>query len=150
LGDRSILAPAHLIDVKNKLNLQVKKREWFQPFCPSLLEEDAPKIFEDYENKPDRMMTMGFMARPEIRERVQSVIHVDGSSRPQMVGNENPNYRKLIETVRNNTQIGIILNTSFNLHGFPIVCTPADAIKTMLDTNTRYMIMGNYFVELKQ
>ncbi len=66
-----------------------------------------------------------------------------------MLGDENPRFRKLIEEVRKNTGLGIILNTSFNLHGFPIVNSPEDAIETMLKTKAPYMGIGNFFVELK-
>lgn len=150
LGNRSIVAPAFSLELKNRLNMQVKRREWFQPFCPSLLEEDAKKIFEDYDNVPDRLMTMGYMTFSKIRDRVVSVIHVDGSSRPQMVGSENKKYREMIERVKRVIGDGIVLNTSFNIHGEPIVCSPKDAIETMIRTKTKHMVMGNYLLELKQ
>lgn len=147
LGNRSVVAHAGSAEIKNKLNLLVKKRDWFQPFCPSLIDEDANKIFEDYD-RPDRFMTMGYMTREKIRDRVKSVIHVDGSSRPQMVGDENEKYRDLIKQVKRRDGYGIILNTSFNIHGEPIVCSPRDAIDTMVRTKTKYMVLGNFFVEL--
>jgi carbamoyltransferase len=149
LGNRSIIGPAFSMELKNRLNMQVKKREWFQPFCPSLLEEEAKRIFEDYDNNPDRFMTMGFMTNPNVRDRVVSVIHVDGSSRPQMVGGENKKYREMIERVKRVIGDGIVLNTSFNIHGEPIVCSPKDAVETMIATKTKHMIMGNYLLELK-
>lgn len=149
LGNRSILAPAFSQKIKDKLNLKVKRRNWFQPFCPSLLEEESKKFFEDYDGMPDKFMTMGFMSRPEVKDRVKAVIHVDGSSRPQMVCEENKNYKKLIKQIKKNTGDGIVLNTSFNIHGEPIVCSPIDAIDTMIRTKTKYMILGSFFVELK-
>ena len=148
LGNRSILAPASPVEIKDKLNLQIKKRSWFQPFCPSLLEEEAEKIFLDVDAH-DRFMTMGYLSKEEVRDKIISVVNVDGSARPQMLGDENPRFRKLIEEVRKNTGLGIILNTSFNLHGFPIVNSPEDAIETMLKTKAPYMGIGNFFVELK-
>ncbi len=147
LGNRSIIAPSSSLEIKNRLNINVKKRDWFQPFCPSLIEEDAESVFEDYD-KADRFMTMGFMTRKSVRSKVKSVIHVDGSSRPQMVGKENEKYWELIRHVKRNTGLGVILNTSFNIHGEPIVCTPKDALSTMVRTKTHYMILGNYLVEL--
>ncbi|HIE33737.1 MAG TPA: hypothetical protein EYP86_01185 [Candidatus Altiarchaeales archaeon] len=146
LGNRSIIAPSSPVEIKDKLNLQIKKRSWFQPFCPSLLEEDADRIFEDVDTY-DRFMTMGFMTREEIRDRVISVINIDGSARPQMLGNENPRYRRLIDEVKKNTGLGIILNTSFNLHGYPIVNTPEDAIDVFIKTKAPYMAIGNCFIE---
>lgn len=148
LGNRSILAPSSPLEIKDKLNLQIKKRSWFQPFCPSLLEEEAEKIFYDVDAY-DRFMTMGYMSKEELRDKVISVVNVDGSARPQMLGNENPKFRNLIEEVRKNTGLGIILNTSFNLHGYPIVNSPKDAIDMMLKTKAPYMGIGNFFVELK-
>ncbi len=149
LGNRSILAPAGSLDIKNNLNMNVKKRGWFQPFCPSLLDEDAKTVFEDYDHA-DKFMTMGHMAKPEFRPQLASVTHIDGSARPQMVTDENKRYRELIEQVKKNTGLGVVLNTSFNLHGFPIVCSPKDAIEVMLNTKTRYMFLGNFYVELKR
>jgi len=148
LGNRSILAPASPIEIKDKLNLQIKKRSWFQPFCPSLLEEHAEKIFSDVDSF-DGFMTMGYWTRPELRDKIISVINVDGSARPQMLGKENPGFRKLIETVAKKTGHGIILNTSFNLHGYPIVNTPEDAIDMMLKSKAPIMAIGNFLVELK-
>jgi carbamoyltransferase len=79
LGNRSILAPAGDENIKNDLNLKVKKREWFQPFAPSLLKEDARKIIEDIKNKydVDKFMTMGYLAKKEIADRIKAVVHVD-------------------------------------------------------------------------
>ncbi|MDI6826242.1 MAG: carbamoyltransferase C-terminal domain-containing protein [Candidatus Aenigmarchaeota archaeon] len=148
LGNRSILAPAFSLEIKDELNLHIKKRNWFQPFCPSLLKEEAEKFFVDIKGY-DKFMTMGYRTRPEVRERVKAVINIDGSARPQMLEDENPRYRRLIEQVKKNTGDGIILNTSFNLHGEPIVCTPKDALETMVKTRTKYMALGNFFIELK-
>lgn len=147
LGNRSIIASAASLDAKDKLNLRIKKRNWFQPFCPSLLEEEADKLFEDVDHY-DRFMTMGYMTKKDVRDRIAAVINVDGSARPQMLGSENPKYRKLIENVKKLTGDGIILNTSFNLHGFPIVNTPADAIDMMLKSGAQRMALGNFYIEI--
>ncbi len=149
LGNRSILAPASPVEIKDKLNLQIKKRSWFQPFCPSLLEEHAKRIFSDVDSY-DRFMTMGYLSRPDIRDKVVSVINVDGSARPQMLGDENPGFRKLLKTVAKNTGLGVVLNTSFNLHGYPIVCTPGDALDMMLRSGAPVMAAGNFLIELKR
>lgn len=148
LGNRSILAPAFSMEIKDELNLHIKKRNWFQPFCPSLLKEEAEKFFIDIKGY-DKFMTMGYRTKPEVRDRVKAVINIDGSARPQMLEDENPNYRKLIEQVKKRTGDGIILNTSFNLHGEPIVCTPKDALQTMIKTKTKCMALGNFFIQLK-
>jgi carbamoyltransferase len=146
LGNRSILAPAGDLKVKDKLNLEIKERDFFQPFCPSLLEEEKDKIFSDA-NTIDRFMTMGYMAKKEVKDDVAAVINVDGSARPQMLGGENPLYRRLISQVNKASGYGIVLNTSFNLHGFPIVSTPADAVDMMIKSKAKYLCVGPYFVE---
>ncbi|MFN6992511.1 MAG: carbamoyltransferase C-terminal domain-containing protein, partial [Fervidobacterium sp.] len=144
-----ILAPTWSVDVKNKLNIFVKKREWYQPFCPSLIAEDAKEIFEDFDGSYDKFMTMGYMSKNEIRDKILSVIHTDGSARPQMVGSENERYRILISQIKKNIGLGIVLNTSFNIHGDPIVCSPKDAIETQIKTKTKYMFLEDYFIQLK-
>ena len=148
LGNRSIIAAANSEEIKTRLNLEVKKREWFQPFCPSLLERDARIIFEDYDGKPDKFMTMGFVVRKKFYKDAQSAVHIDRSARPQMVGKENKKYSNLINHTRKKG-VKVILNTSFNIHGQPIVFSPKDAIETMLKTKTKHMILGNYYVGLK-
>jgi carbamoyltransferase len=144
LGNRSIIGPAFSEQLKDKLNLKVKMREWYQPFCPSLLDEEAPKLFQDADT--DRFMTNAYIAKPEYAQQLKSVLNIDGSARPQMVGTENPRYRQLIQNVKKHTGHGIILNTSFNLHGYPIVSTPEQALEVMKKTRTRYMVMGDYLL----
>jgi carbamoyltransferase len=147
LGDRSILAPAHSLRCKEDLNLFLKRRNWFQPFCPSMLKEDAPVLINDYDGKPSQFMTMAYVAKDEVLEKVAAVIGKDGSLRPQIVEDENPKYRKVIEEVKKLTGFGIILNTSFNRHGEPLVNSPADALRTFKTTGCEYLVMGNYLIE---
>ena len=146
LGNRSILAPSSSETVKDKLNMYVKKREWFQPFAPSLLESDAPKLLEYDDKGADRYMTMTYMVRPEMYEMTRSVVNVDHSARPQMVGSENTFYMELLKSVKRHTGYGIVLNTSFNLHGYPIVMSPADALKVMKETGTKHMFINGITV----
>tara|TARA_B100002003_G_C13942447_1_gene457303 strand:- start:117 stop:812 length:696 start_codon:yes stop_codon:yes gene_type:complete len=146
LGNRSILAPAFSEEVKDKLNLQIKRREWFQPFCPSLLKEEAKKFFTDIKQY-DKFMVMGYNTKKSIRHKLKSVINVDGSARPQMLDNENKKFRNLIKQVKKNTGDGVVLNTSLNLHGFPIVNKPEEAIEVMLNTKSKYLALGNYLIK---
>ncbi|MGC8652070.1 MAG: carbamoyltransferase C-terminal domain-containing protein [Candidatus Micrarchaeia archaeon] len=147
LGNRSILAPSSSDTVKDKLNLYVKKREWFQPFAPSLLEKDAEKILK-YDNKgPDKFMTNTYYIKEDLDHIARAVTNVDRSARPQMVGKENKLYEELLHGIRKRTGYGIVLNTSFNVHGAPIVMSPADALNTMEQTRTRYMFINGVFVE---
>ncbi len=148
LGNRSILASAYSRDVKDRLNVQLKKRDWFQPFCPSVLAEDSKRLFEDVDQY-DRFMTMGYMAREGIAKKIVAVLNVDNSARPQMLLDENPRYRKLLEYVKQKTGYGIVLNTSFNIHGYPIVNTPLDAIKSMKEGKAKYLAIGDYWVEAR-
>lgn len=147
LGSRSILARPDSLAIKDALNLRLKKRVWYQPFCPSMLEPDAEEILEDYDGTLNRFMTMAYMVREEKREIVQGAINIDGSCRPQIVGDENPLYRDLLQEVKHLTGHGVLLNTSFNLHGEPIVRSPEDAVRTMKETGNEYMVMGNFLVE---
>ena len=149
LGDRSILAPADDEDVKEKLNIHVKKREWFQPFCPSMLETEAANIL-DYDTKgADRFMTMAYRVKKERQNLTRAVMHIDGTARPQMVGDENKPYQELLRKMKKATGAGVVLNTSFNLHGFPIVMTPEDAVSVMKSTKTKYMFINGLFITNK-
>ena len=92
-------------------------------------------------------MVMGYNTKENIRHKIKSVINIDGSARPQMLDNENKKFRNLIKQVKRNTGDGIVLNTSFNLHGFPIVNTPEEAIEVMLNTKSEYLILGDYLIK---
>ncbi len=148
LGNRSILASADSSSAKDMLNIYVKHREWYQPFAPSMLEEEAVKALEGVKSR-DRFMTTAYKVKGAYAEQMRSVVHIDMTARPQMLGNENRSYRALIEALKKKTGCGVVLNTSFNIHGMPIVLSPADAIETMEKTKTRYMFIGDYFVENK-
>ena len=148
LGNRSILALPNSKRIRDLLNLRLKMRVWYQPFCPTMLEEEAPYYLEDYD-APNRFMTMGYMVRDERRDEVEGVISVDGSCRPQMVDGAATRYGKLLSSLKALTGRGVLLNTSFNLHGEPLVCSPQDAIDTLKRTGNEYLVMGNYLVRGK-
>ncbi len=146
LGNRSIVAKAGSDDVKDRLNMYVKKREWFQPFAPSMLAEDAHRLLEDV-SEHNRFMTMAYRVKEQHREIMKSVVHVDMTARPQMVGEENKGYMEMLRSVKKKSGYGVVLNTSLNIHGMPIAMTPEDVIHVAKETGTRYMFLGNYFVE---
>jgi carbamoyltransferase len=146
LGNRSILAKAGSEKVKEKLNLYVKQREWYQPFCPSMLEEESRRLLEQVKGI-DRYMTMAYKVKDGKEDVMRSVVHIDNTARPQMVGDQNKNYRRLLERVRKKLGYGVVLNTSFNIHGMPIAMSPEDALLTMKKTKTRHMFLGGYYVE---
>ncbi len=112
-----------------------------------MLEEEADVVLEDACGGPNRFMTMGYMVRQDMQEQLEGVIGVDGSCRPQMVGGEAPLFRALLTAVKRRTGRGVVLNTSFNIHGEPLVCSPQDALRTLRETGSDTLIMGNYLIE---
>ena len=150
LGGRSILARADSEDVKDALNLRLKKRVWYQPFCPSMLEEDATRLLADYDGRPNRFMTMAYMVREDQRNHLKGVINVDGSCRPQIIPPDESLYGRLLTAVKGQTGRGVVLNTSFNVHGEPMVCSPRDAVRTMKETGNEYLAIGSFMVTQKQ
>jgi len=146
LGNRSILALPNSKRIRDLLNLRLKMRVWYQPFCPSMIEEDALKYLEQYNGVPNRFMTMGYMVKDDLQEEVEGVISVDGSCRPQIIPAAGSRYGKLLQEIKNLTGTGVILNTSFNVHGEPLVCSPQDAINTLKKTGNEYLVMGNYLI----
>jgi len=149
LGHRSILARSDDKAIKDRLNLLLKKRVWYQPFCPSMLIEDAPALLETQgqEIRDNRFMTMGFRVRPERLALMEGVINVDGTCRPQFVGDEVPRYRALLQRLKETLGFGVVLNTSFNLHGEPMVCSPDEAVEMQRRTGIRYLIMEDWLIE---
>jgi len=149
LGNRSILAPAHSEEIKNELNLIQKKRVWYQPFCPTILLDDAKEILEDLKGTPNEFMTMGYMVKKEKQKLVKGVINIDGSCRPQIITNPNSRYARLLSEYKKLSGVGILLNTSFNLHGEPLICSPEDALSTFSRTEAKYLVLENYLVTKK-
>ncbi len=146
LGNRSILAPPHSEEIKNELNLVQKKRVWYQPFCPTMLIDDAKELLEDLKGTPNKFMTMGYMVKKDKQKFVKGVINIDGSCRPQIITDCNLRYAKLLSEYKKLSGIGVLLNTSFNLHGEPLVCSPEDALSTFSRTKAKYMVLGNYLL----
>jgi len=149
LGHRSILARPDDRAIKDRLNLLLKKRVWYQPFCPSILIEDAPALLETggQEIRDNRFMTLGFRVRPERLSLMEGVINIDGTCRPQFVGDEEPRYRALLLHLKKALGLGVVLNTSFNLHGEPLVCAPDEAVAMLRQAGIRYLIMEDVLIE---
>ena len=145
LGHRSILALPNSKRIRDLLNLRLKMRVWYQPFCPTMLEEDASVYLEDYDS-PNRFMTMGYMVKDGYRDELEGVLSVDGSCRPQVVRANEPCLGMLLSTLKALTGRGVVLNTSFNIHGEPLVCSPQDALNTLKKTRNDYLVIGNYLV----
>ena len=140
MGNRSILADPRRADMKDVLNLKIKRRESFRPFAPSILEERTGEWFTiDY---PDPFMLKVYPIRPEKRAAIPAVVHVDGTGRLQTVSERsNPLYAKLIRSFEQVTGVPIVLNTSFN-ENEPIVNTPAEALDCFLRTKMDRLAMG--------
>lgn len=146
LGNRSILMSPLKAENKDIINACVKYREAFRPFTPSLLYEKADEYLRDA--RDECFMITSFLAKPGIQERIPAVIHVDGTTRPQMVQKEtNPRYYGLIDAFGAITGEYALLNTSFNVKGEPIVCNPRDAIRCFFDTGLDALVLGDYLVE---
>ncbi len=146
LGSRSILADPRDPEMNAKVNNAVKFREWWRPFAPSLLAESAGDYLESAVDSPFMILTS--QVKPEKRSVIPSVTHVDGSARPQTVEESvNPLYWRVIKEFGQRTGVPVIMNTSFNLRGEPIVCTPTDAIRTFFSSGMDALIIGSFMVE---
>jgi len=169
LGNRSILGDARNSEMQKKMNLKIKFREGFRPFAPAVLEEDSPGFFDISIPSPymlyvipvkkERCKTMpggfGSMNLYDklycLRSDIPAVTHVDFSARIQSVNrNTNEKFWKLINDFKKITGYGIIINTSFNVRGEPIVCTPDDAYRCFMRTEIDCLVLGNYLFEKKE
>ncbi len=166
LGNRSILGDPRKPDMQKKLNLKIKYREGFRPFAPSVLEECNSEFFELDRPSPYMLMVApvqvsrrqplpdNYKDQPlydrlyHLRSDVPSITHIDYSARVQSVNREtNPRYWNLINSFRELTGYGVVVNTSFNVRGEPIVCTPEDAYRCFMGTEMDYLVMGNILFE---
>lgn len=150
LGNRSILADPRAPDMRDRINALVKKREGFRPFAPAVLAEEAARIFEVDPGDEETFAHMLFvtMVKPDFREQLPAITHVDGSARVQTVRREaNPRFWTLIERVGRLTGLPVVLNTSFNVRGQPIVCTPQEALDTFEDAGLDALVMGDMLIQ---
>jgi carbamoyltransferase len=143
LGNRSLLADPRRPEMKDIVNMRVKFREGFRPFAPSVLWEHQAEYFDL--DIPSPYMLMVSDIWPRMRNVIPAVTHVDGTGRLQTVMKElNPRYYQLIETFYRITGVPIVLNTSFNVKGEPIVETPGDAVRCFLGSNFDELYLGDY------
>jgi len=144
LGSRSILGDPRRADMKDILNLKIKRRESFRPFAPSILRERVSDWFEEDDDVPFMMQV--FQIREEKRRDIPAVTHVDGSGRLQTVSSStNARYYKLISAFEKITGVPIVLNTSFN-ENEPVVCRPEEALSTFLRTKMDVLVLGNWII----
>ncbi len=163
LGNRSILADPRNTKMQKKLNLKIKYREGFRPFAPSVLEEDYDMFFngkiispymlmvkkikkEIKTSLPNNYISLNYWKKLYTkRSLLQSITHVDFSARIQTVNKEtNPRYWKLINEFKKITKVGVLINTSFNVRGEPIVNSPEDAFKCFMNTDMDYLVIENF------
>ena len=149
LGNRSMLARPTEGKINDWLNQRLDRSE-FMPFAPSVLAEHADEVFIGVEKARHtaEFMTITFDVRPEWRERIPAVVHVDGTARPQLVRAEtNSRYHQLISAYYRISGIPLVLNTSFNVHEEPIVCKPEEAIRAFVDRRVDCLGVGNFWAE---
>jgi carbamoyltransferase len=148
LGFRSILGDPRQANMKDKINSMIKYRESYRPFAPSTLTEKAKEIFDVPDNYLCPYMEKVVKVREEWKEKIPAVTHFDGSARLQTVESiENPYYYRVIEEFGKITGIPVVLNTSFNINGEPIVLTPDDAISTFFNSGLEYLVIGTYLIQ---
>ena len=164
LGNRSILGDARVPNIQSEINRKVKFRESFRPFAPSVLKERVSEYFDIKNDSPYMLMVApvakgqliknndntleGFDRLNCLRSKIPSVTHVDGSARVQKVcKRNNPLYWKLLKRFEKITNCGVLLNTSFNVRGEPIVCSPDDAYRCFVNTAIDYLVLGNFILK---
>ncbi len=147
LGNRSIICDPRRSDMKDILNLKIKRRESFRPFAPSVLCEDVSDWFEQNDNVPFMMQV--YQINKHKRSEIPAVTHVDGSGRLQSVDKRtNPRYHQLIKEFKSLTNVPMILNTSFN-ENEPVVCKPEEALNTFLRTKMDVLVLGDWMIKRK-
>lgn len=169
LGNRSILADARDSRMQKRLNLKIKYREGFRPFAPSVLYEDVDEYFDDGRPSP-YMLSIAYVKNSKrkplpgdynsmplmdklyyLRSDIPAVTHLDYSARVQTVHKEtNLKYHKLLEAFKKKTGCGVLVNTSFNVRGEPVVCTPEDAYRCFMNTEIDYLVIDNFIFDKKK
>jgi carbamoyltransferase len=148
LGNRSILGNPASRGVADRINAQIKYRERWRPFCPSMLDTVAPDILQS--THPTPYMTFTFDVAQHWKKRIPEVVHEDGTARPQIVtAQSNPRYYELLKKFEARTGLGVLLNTSLNRRGEPMVCSPEDALNMFYGSDLQILAMGDFLVRKK-
>lgn len=146
LGHRSILANPADPEMKDKVNLQVKFREPWRPFCPSMLTEHKDDYLEDADDA--EFMIIAYQAKKGVSDILPSVVHVDNSVRPQTIEKDvNPRYWEILNELKSSTGHPVVMNTSFNLRGQPMIAHPRDAIACFFTNGLDVLVLNNYWIE---
>jgi carbamoyltransferase len=147
LGNRSILADPRREDIKDRINASIKYRESYRPFAPSVLLEEAHHYFDVPKGFDAPYMERVVPVRPRFRKVLPAITHVDGSGRIHTVRKEhNPRYYRIIDQFRKITGFPVVLNTSFNINGEPIVASPDDALNTFFNSGIEYLALGDFLL----
>jgi carbamoyltransferase len=149
LGQRSILGNPGVKGTADAINSRIKFRENWRPFCPSILAERAEEILDNRHDSP--FMTFSFGVRQEWREKIPEVVHVDGSARPQLVREaQTPLFYALLKRFEAKTGIPVLINTSLNRRGEPMVCSPEDAIAMFYASGLEFLVMEDVLVRKRR
>lgn len=169
LGSRSIIGDARSADMRKMMNLKIKYRESFRPFAPSVRAENIKEYFEIDRESPYMLLVANIQKDKQVeisdeqnsyfgleklnvvRSEVPAITHVDYTARIQSVnGKTNPRYHEMLTKFNDKYGCAVIVNTSFNVRGEPIVCTPEDAYSCFMRTQMAYLVMGNYLLDKKE
>jgi len=146
LGARSILADPRKAEMRDVVNERVKRREWFRPFAPSVLHERGAEYFEGYTYNPFMLLVLPI--KPRQRAAIPAVTHVDGTGRMQSVTVDfNADYHRLISRFADLTGVPVVLNTSFNLRGEPMVHRPGEAVRDYLRSEMDSLFLGPFVAD---
>jgi len=145
LGNRSILADPRDLKVIGKINFAIKQRDFWMPFAVSILEERMKDYLINAKFAP--YMIEAFDTTEKVDDIIAGTHPFDKTARPQIVNEWNPSYKKIIQTFEARTGIGAVLNTSFNLHGYPLIGTPDVALITLENSGLKWLAMGNYLIK---
>ena len=145
LGNRSILADPRDLKVIGKVNFAIKQRDFWMPFAVSILEERMKDYLVDAKFAP--YMIEAFDTTEKVDDIIAGTHPFDKTARPQIVNDWNPSYKKIIQTFEAKTGIGAVLNTSFNLHGYPLIGTPDVALSTLENSGLKWLTVGNYLIK---
>lgn len=150
LGNRSVLCTARDKSINEHLNTLLKRSE-FMPFAPMCLEEDIDLIFKNTEGClfSSKFMTIALDCKKYLIKRCPAIVHLDGTARPQIIGDENPDMKKILMKFKELTGEPCFVNTSFNIHESPIVCNERDAVKAFKQSKLDYLVLGDYFAHKK-
>ncbi|MEZ6187750.1 MAG: carbamoyltransferase C-terminal domain-containing protein, partial [Planctomycetota bacterium] len=145
LGQRSILGNPGVKGVSDEINARIKFREAWRPFCPSVLKEYGPQLFDNAHDSP--YMTFTFGVRPEWKDRIHEVVHVDGTARPQLVRAEHsPKFHALLTAFHARTGLPTVINTSLNRRSEPMVCSPEDALAMLYGSGLEFLVIEDFLV----